>query len=175
MPRLFFVMLNPSTADGTVDDPTIRRCVGFATRNGYGSIQVFNLFAFRATHPEDLKAAGYPVGPDNDTDMVADIGRFMDQQPWPGAHKIVCAWGAGARDPVVRDRAIEVTNLLTRCGWPLHALAWTADGIPRHPLMLAYGCGINPVSTCACDANVPTPRQAAPSLASGPIHHRGHG
>ena len=60
---LAFIMLNPSTADATEDDPTIRKCIGFAQRNGCNAIEVVNLFAFRATDPNDLRRAGYPVSP----------------------------------------------------------------------------------------------------------------
>jgi hypothetical protein len=63
---LCWVLLNPSTADDRRDDPTIRRCLGFARSLGYGGIHVVNLFAFRATCPRQLRAADDPVGPDND-------------------------------------------------------------------------------------------------------------
>ncbi len=53
-PRIGFVMLNPSTADATSNDPTIRRCINFARFWGYGAIEVVNLFAYRASHPAQL-------------------------------------------------------------------------------------------------------------------------
>ena len=62
-PFLTFVMLNPSTADAEIDDPTIRRCVGFSKREGAGGIAVVNLYAFRATSPADLRQASAPYGP----------------------------------------------------------------------------------------------------------------
>ncbi len=62
-PLLSFIMLNPSTADAEVDDPTIRRCMGFARRDGYGGIVVGNLYAFRTTKPKALFAADNPLGP----------------------------------------------------------------------------------------------------------------
>ncbi|MEG8045721.1 DUF1643 domain-containing protein [Sphingomonas aerolata] len=65
-PRLPIIMLNLSTADAENDDPTIRRCIAFARREGFGGIHVFNLFAFRATSPDDMRAAADPVGPLND-------------------------------------------------------------------------------------------------------------
>src|SRR4051812_5648202 len=71
MPRLGFVMLNPSVASADIDDPTIRRCIGFAQRLGFGSIDVGNLFAYRATKPKDLKEAGFPEGPDNNDHLRA--------------------------------------------------------------------------------------------------------
>ena len=65
-PRLPIIMLNPSTADASTNDPTIRRCIAFAVREGFGSIVVTNLFAFRATSPDAMKAAVDPVGPSGD-------------------------------------------------------------------------------------------------------------
>src|SRR6185369_17379869 len=61
-----FIMLNPSTADASVDDPTIRRCIGFAQRWGYQILEVVNLYAYRATRPRDMFAAADPVGPENE-------------------------------------------------------------------------------------------------------------
>jgi hypothetical protein len=60
-----FIMLNPSTADAMTDEPTIRRCIGFARCRGCGQLLVLNLFAFRATDPADLKRAADPIGPEN--------------------------------------------------------------------------------------------------------------
>ena len=65
-PACLFIGLNPSTADATVDDPTIRRCVGFADSWGYGELVVGNLYAFRATKPKDMFNQDDPVGPFND-------------------------------------------------------------------------------------------------------------
>lgn len=70
----YYIMLNPSTADAEVDDPTIRRCMGLAKRDRFGGIVVLNLFAFRATSPADMKAAADPVGPENDARISSTIG-----------------------------------------------------------------------------------------------------
>jgi len=86
---LAFVMLNPSTADAEVDDPTIRRCIGFARREGYGGIEVVNLYAFRATSPDDLWKAKDPCGPENEGHLIS-IARASVGYGTP----IVCAWGA---------------------------------------------------------------------------------
>jgi hypothetical protein len=116
-----FVGLNPSTADETTDDPTIRRCKDFARRWGFGAVCVANLFAYRATQPAELKAAPAPVGRDNDR-WLARVAA--------GAGVMVAAWGVHGSF-AGRDRA--VTALL---GDRLSCLGVTKDGHPRHPLYM---------------------------------------
>jgi hypothetical protein len=65
-PQVLFVMLNPSTADEAMDDPTIRRCIGLARSWGFSALAVGNLFAYRTTSPADLSASADPVGSKND-------------------------------------------------------------------------------------------------------------
>jgi hypothetical protein len=130
---MIFVMLNPSTADADKDDPTIRKCIGFAERHGFGGIEILNLYAYRATKPADLKRAGWLVGPENDAHIatvVQDHGR---------GDNVVCAWGANARG---MSRPDDVLRLLRNLGARPRALQFTTDGIPCHPLMLPYGCGL---------------------------------
>lgn len=119
-----FVMLNPSTADASRDDPTIKRCVGFAKAWGFGGLAVVNLFAFRATSPDDMKAAADPVGPDNDR----HIRRWAEQ-----AGGVVAAWGTHG---VHRGRDREVRALLGRVGVSVSHLGLTNGGHPKHPLYL---------------------------------------
>ena len=124
-------MLNPSTADAHEDDPTIRKCVGFAKRLGYGGIEVLNLFAFRATDPKQLRAASYPVGPENDLIITNKLHSL-------GLHErgiVICAWGANAKN---LQRPQQLRTHLALSGVRLRALALTKDGIPSHPLMLPY-------------------------------------
>src|SRR4051812_29172166 len=52
-----FIGLNPSTADETTDDATIRKCRKYAKRWGFAGMLMLNVFAFRATNPADMKAA----------------------------------------------------------------------------------------------------------------------
>lgn len=117
-----FVMLNPSTADATVDDPTIRRCCGFARGFGFDGIHVVNLYALRATNPADLWLSDDPVGrPEND-DVLGDA---LSQ---PGL--AIAAWGANAR-------ANRVDEVLAMPGADrLSCLGVTKNGSPRHPLYL---------------------------------------
>jgi hypothetical protein len=116
-----FIMLNPSTADAIQDDPTIRRCLGFAAREGCGQLTVVNLFAFRATRPEDLIKAADPVGPVNDRYLADQIRTHRES-----GGLIVAAWGA---HDFARMRAREVAKR-----GPFHCLGMTKAGDPRHPL-----------------------------------------
>lgn len=118
--KVVFVMLNPSTADGTEDDPTIRRCVGFAKDWGYGGLEVVNLFALRSTKPEHVFVHPEPVGTENDATILEAVH---------GADLIVAAWGTmGNR--MRRDRA--VLELFKEK--EVYCLSTTRDGHPRHPL-----------------------------------------
>lgn len=115
-----FVGLNPSTADETQDDPTIRRCVAFAQAWGYAGLCMTNLFAFRATEPKDMRSAPSPIGPENDSVLLAAASN---------AGVIVAAWGVNGTH---MGRDAEVRELLP----DMHVLALTKDGHPGHPLYL---------------------------------------
>jgi hypothetical protein len=124
MPRICFIMLNPSTADGAEDDPTIRKCVGFARRWGYGSLVVVNLYAYRSTDPKGLRGVYDAVGPGNRTSV--DIALAQSET-------VVCAWGAtkGEDHDIARYRMIDAINAH---GKNPMCLGVTKDGSPRHPL-----------------------------------------
>jgi hypothetical protein len=122
--RVCFVMLNPSTADAFVLDPTVRRCVGFASAWGAGAVEVVNLFALRSTDPAGLRRCSDPVGPGNDAAIVA-AARAAD--------RTVAAWGAHG---VHLDREAAVVELLAAAGVDLYALSLTKNGHPGHPLYL---------------------------------------
>jgi hypothetical protein len=119
-----FVMLNPSTADATMDDPTIRRCIGFAKREGCTDLTVINLFALRATDPGELTKHADPIGADNAKHLAEQIE----------AHQrigtIVAAWGA---NPIACSRSVEPFRVAVRAAGAL-CLGTTQDGSPRHPL-----------------------------------------
>ena len=124
---MLFVTLNPSVADANIDDPTIRRCIGFAQRWGYGGMAVGNLFALVSTDPGLLLREKYPVGPENDSHLQ----RMADECPF-----VVAAWGDALRKhPAFRRRESEVRDLLRpRARGLLHCLGITAHGTPKHPL-----------------------------------------
>jgi hypothetical protein len=121
--RMAWIMLNPSTADAETDDRTIRRCIGFAEREGCGSIEVVNLYALRATKPVHLLDHPDPEGPDNPTAWAKVL-----YDPTP--EFIIAAWGTVAVTPDLPDsRALR-----GYCAGPMLCLGTTAGGAPRHPL-----------------------------------------
>lgn len=125
-PNVAFCMLNPSTADELVNDPTVERCERRARMLGYGGLVVVNLFAFRATDPNELYDAEDPVGPDNDA-FIKDAIKLSSL--------FVCGWG---NHGTLTGRNLEVLNLLKSLGIEPHALKINMDGSPAHPLYIAY-------------------------------------
>ncbi len=121
LPRVLFIGLNPSTADDQCDDPTVRRCIGFAQRWGYGGLILVNLFAYRTTDPTGLTEVNDPVGPDNDRWIAIEQTR---------AERVVAAWG---NHGVLLNRDNAVLENLTQ----VYCLGITKPGCPRHPLYLA--------------------------------------
>lgn len=129
LPMVMFLMLNPSTADGLQDDPTIRRCIGFAKSWGYGSLVVANLFAYRSTDPDGLLAAEEPVGPDN-LEWVEKSAAM--------ARKIVCAWGNA---PIIKKLSKKLgSDFLPVSGTDkLFYIKMSKSGTPWHPLFITGG------------------------------------
>lgn len=129
-PRLLFIMLNPSTADATVDDPTIRLCCGWAKLLGFPGVDVVNLFAWRATNPKELlvqlKAGQNIVGPKNDNGLYSTARQ---------APMVICAWGNGGS---LRGRAADVLSMLRQASIPVHCLKLSKSGQPVHPLYQPY-------------------------------------
>ncbi len=123
LPRLGWVMLNPSTADAELDDPTIRRCIGFARDLGYGSIRVANLFALRATDPKSLLNEADPVGPRN---------REFIERMKVDCPMVIAGWGTWGSHPKLREQHYVAMELLP----DLMCLGKTKNHDPRHPLYL---------------------------------------
>lgn len=126
LPRVCFVMLNPSVADADRDDPTIRRCMGFAKTWGFGALDVVNLYAFRATRPADLFRAADPFGPDNDQWILEMASR---------AALVIAAWG--------NHGAWRSATVLPSLG-AAYCLGMTAAGQPRHPLYVRRDRKVTP-------------------------------
>ncbi len=118
-----FIGLNPSTADETNDDPTIRRCIGYARGWGYSGLCMTNLFAYRARFPKDMKACEDPIGPDNNRTLIKMA---------KNAGVLIAAWGI---DGVYKGRDVEVRKMIPH----LNYLSLTKDGFPGHPLFLPKG------------------------------------
>ncbi|RZL05278.1 MAG: DUF1643 domain-containing protein [Rubrivivax sp.] len=139
LPVLPWCLFNPSTAgqpgqgEQLQADPTWRKGVGFSKRLGYGGQVFCNPFDFISTDPKGLKAAGYPVSPNCDEYIL----RACDM----GDGRVICAWGALGRGLA---RPVEVLKLIRGAGYQSMALGFTADGLPRHPLMLGYDTPLTP-------------------------------
>ncbi|MCX4462418.1 DUF1643 domain-containing protein [Streptomyces sp. NBC_01728] len=119
-----FVLLNPSVATADQNDPTVRRLIGFARREGHGGLVLANLFAVRCTNPYALTGMPDTVGQHND-DMLQLLAE--------AARDITLGWGTWG----ALQRAAAVEKALTGHGARLWALGTTKDGYPRHPLYLA--------------------------------------
>jgi len=125
-PKIGFVMLNPSRADASVNDPTIRRCLGFACFWGFGALEVVNLFAYRSARPQDLLQVNDPIGPDNEA-YLASLSDRVD--------RIVLAWGNWGKLQGRNQVALEILASET-----LYCLGTTQTQQPRHPLYLHHSC-----------------------------------
>lgn len=134
LPVGLFIGLNPSTADGEKDDPTIRKEIGFGKRWGWGGFVKLNMWPFRSTWPKDVWAAADPVGPLGDGVLRDAVG-----YPWAA---IVAAWGAQKHPRFI---AREAQLRLMFEGVQLHSIgAPSFGGHPRHPLYLPYESELQP-------------------------------
>lgn len=122
---VLFVLMNPSTADPFVDDPTVAKCQRYARAWGYGTLWVGNTFAYRATNQKQLLQVADPVGPSNDEWLLKMAAQ---------AGMIVLAYGKPHKN--LRQRGSDVTKLLRSAGHELHVLKLCNDGTPSHPLYL---------------------------------------
>jgi hypothetical protein len=125
LPRINFLMLNPSTADAFKLDPTVRRCMGFAKLWGMGTVEVTNIFAYRSTDPKELYKVTDPVGSYNNKAILAASS---------AASMTVLAWGAHGS---LHDRAHAVIDMLRANGHITHVLKLTKVGQPMHPLYMS--------------------------------------
>ena len=121
--HILFVMLNPSKADASINDPTITRCLGFTNAWGYKILNVINLYAYRATKPKELWNAKDPVGPLNDDYIRNALVSHAD---------VVCAWGNNA----LENRVLEFAELAKESGARFWHLGLTTKGHPWHPLFV---------------------------------------
>ena len=125
-PPCVFILLNPSRADETRDDPTIKRCQGRALRDGWGGIIVVNLFAWQSADPSRLLFVDDPIGQENDEYIRQAVRR---------AGMVICGWGTNG---MIKDRDTAVLWLVHGEGKPLYALGFNRNGTPKHPLYVRY-------------------------------------
>ena len=118
LPTVLFIGLNPSTADEFKNDPTIRRCIGYAKDWGYGGYIMGNIFAFRATDPDIMKAAKDPIGAENNEWLLR-----LHQE----ADLTIGAWGNYGK---FMNRGKDVVAMIPN----LKCLKITGQGYPSHPL-----------------------------------------
>jgi hypothetical protein len=125
-PSVAFVMLNPSTATDTINDPTVERCQRRAQAMGFGRLEVANIFALRSTNPKALYLVDDPIGADNDEAIVSAARNCT---------LVVCAWGTHSK---LNGRGEQVLNLLKSAGVTPSCLGINADKSPKHPLYVGY-------------------------------------
>lgn len=129
-------MVNPSTADASEDDATIRKVKGFAERNDIGRVIVVNQLAYRATDILDVRKAVDPIGPDNDAHI---------EQAVRDADLVIVAWGPVTKlPPYLRRRWREVVRIIEKHRSIIYAIGTAKCGHPRHPLMTPYETPIAP-------------------------------
>lgn len=138
-PPCAFIGLNPSTADESQLDPTLRRCVRFADGWGYGSFVMLNLFAFRSVKPDALLMVDDPVGPQNN---------IWIRRSCRDVHKlggvVICCWGTNAERRGLRGRAQAVMNIVRTTKARPHVIRYTQRGVPEHPLYLPSELELQP-------------------------------
>lgn len=121
--------LNPSTADDSTNDPTVRKLIGFAKRHGCGALLLVNVFALRSTDPKELGRASKrgedPVGPHN-YEVIQRASRVV----LLGLR--VAAWGR------IPSKRLAVHGERTRwaLGYHPQCFGTNNDGSPKHPLYL---------------------------------------
>ena len=143
---VLFIGLNPSTADANIDDPTIRRCIGFATNWGYGGIKMANLYAKRATDPKKLEGDPYLVGDEN-YDYIISLSK--------DASLIVAAWGA---NKILKSHGNQVSYTLDMLkNKEIMCLGKTKNGNPRHPLYVPYSQELISFKTGGTQSHTPIP------------------
>lgn len=123
---LIVCMVNPSTADHTVDDPTIQRIMRFAGRWGFGGVRVVNLFGLRSSHPSALDTHTNPVGPENEPALREALFMAKVHVGW-----VLVAWG---NNGVRHNRDRQFIQLAQEVGVEMRCLGVTKDGFPKHPL-----------------------------------------
>ena len=125
-----WIGLNPSIADETQLDPTLRRIRAFSAAWGYNGFIMINLFGLVSTDPDKLYAVDDPVGQENDRYIL---------QAAQESDRIIVAWGVLGG---IENRCHAVLAMLA--GGDVMCLKETKEGYPIHPLYVA--CSTEPKS-----------------------------
>jgi hypothetical protein len=124
---VLWIGMNPSTADASVDDMTINRCIDFSMQWGFDGLAMMNVCDYRSTRPEGLLAPGVEPRSRGNLPFIRDTAKQ--------AQKIVCAWGVLHPDLV--HFAVDIESALRADGHTLYCLGLTQNGSPKHPSRLA--------------------------------------
>lgn len=124
LPALPWCLMNPSTQKGREvgTDAVWWRTRYFTEAFGFGGQVLSYLYAYPTANQTALRAAGYPVGPEND--------RYILEAARRGAGTVMCAWGSAAS--LKRQKA--VLALIREAGYSPHALGMGTKGRPLPPL-----------------------------------------
>jgi hypothetical protein len=161
-PRALFAMLNPSSADAKEDDPTVRRCVGFAKGWGCGGVNVVNLYSLIETDSKQLW----------ETEVALRLAPLSSLQPAASSHAdvyggaverslgpLVLAWGSILSK--AQERADELLGVLLSLKRPGFCLGTTRHGHPRHPLFLPATTRLEPVLAKLTARSQPAPKASS--------------
>lgn len=140
LPIMCVIGVNPSTADESEDDPTIRKCLGFARRLGFGGLLMLNVGAYRATDPRRWQKADDPFGSENSVTHLKEyiaqnsVACIEGQIPNKGVSVVIAAWGKNCSKNRGLSRALAIVHAMPSL------MCWGRNGdhTPRHPLMLPY-------------------------------------
>lgn len=122
-----FIMCNPSTADESILDPTVRKCLEWSILWKYDRLIILNLFALRSTNPAKLYTVMDPVGPDNDFHIMETMENNKNGL-------FIAAWGTHSEH---LNREDDVRLLADRLGIALNYMRLTPkSGHPEHPLYI---------------------------------------
>ncbi len=126
LPVLLFLMLNPSKANASDNDPTVERCQRRSIQLGFGGLFVANLFGLVSTDPTVLKGHPDPVGPENDEAIMIAARQ---------AGMVICGWGTHGQ---LNGRGERVLTMLREALIQPYCLLQNSDGSPGHPLYVPY-------------------------------------
>lgn len=160
-PMMCVIGVNPSTADETVNDPTIRKCRGFAMRLGFGGLLMLNVGAYRATDPREWHKAADPFGPGNSVGHIREYIAEMKR-----VTLVVAAWGTNCSRGTSLSRAQAITHSIPS----LMCWGQNSDSSPRHPLMLPYSTPLELFGDEAVSKTSDTQMERYRSIETAPQH-----